>query len=180
MNCTTASLSGLTLNCETSKGGLKKVLIAVYNDDVAAAVAAAAASADTVNVSAVTPSGVTWYGYDFRRGSASMTSTLNVSPENGTNYVSTEVVLNFGRMEAKKRAEMKALSLNDVMLICQDMNGKIWFLGANAPVGASAGTGQTGAAISDANMYQITLQANDDSYPVEVSELPSDYTQPSA
>lgn len=179
MNCTTASLSGLTLNCETSKGGLRKVLIAVYNDDVAAAVASAATSGDSVDASGVTASGVTWYGYDFRRGSASLTSTLNVDQANGTNYVSSEIVLNFGRMEAKKRAEMKALSLNDVMVIAQDMNGKIWFLGANAPVNASAGTGQTGAAISDANMYQITLQANDDSYPVEVTGLPT-YTQPSA
>ena len=170
MNCTSASLSGLTLDCETSKGGIRKVWIANYSEAAAAVVAAAADSASSVSLTAITAadSGVTWHPYEFRRGTGSMTSTLNVDNANATNYVSTELVLQFGRMEAKKRAEMRALSLNDCMCIVQDMNNKVWFLGFSAPVNASAGTGQTGQAVSDANMYQITLTAADDSYPMEV------------
>lgn len=169
MACTSAILSGLTLDCETSKGGIQKVWIANFDQTVADAVAAAAASADSIAYTAITASSVTWYAYEFKRGTGSMTSTLNVDDANGVNYVSTDLLLQFGRMEARKRAEMKALSLNETMAIVKDMNGKVWFIGYSAPVIASAGTGQTGQAITDGNFYQITLQANDDSYPVEVT-----------
>lgn len=167
MACTSAILSGLTLDCETSKGGIQKVWIANFDQTVADAVAAAAVSGDSIAFSAISAS--TWYAYEFKRGTGSMTSTLNVDDANGVNYVSTDLLLQFGRMEARKRAEMKALSLNETMALVKDMNGKVWFLGYSAPVVASAGTGQTGQAITDGNYYQITLQANDDSYPVEVT-----------
>ena len=169
MACTTAVLSGLTLDCETSKGGIQKVWIANFDQTVADAVAAVAATADSIAYSAITASSVTWYAYEFKRGTGSMTSTLNVDDANGVNYVSTDLLLQFGRMEARKRAEMKALSLNETMALVKDMNGKVWFIGYSAPVIASTGSGQTGQAITDGNFYQITLQANDDSYPVEVT-----------
>lgn len=169
MACTSAVLSGLTLDCESSKGGIQKVWIANFDQTVADAVAAAAASADSIAYTAITASSVTWYAYEFKRGTGSMTSTLNVDEANSISYVSTDLLLQFGRMEARKRAEMRALSLNETMCLVKDNNGKVWFLGYSVPVSASAGTGQTGQAITDGNFYQITLQANDDSYPVEVT-----------
>lgn len=161
MACSIA-LSGLTFDCETSKGGIKEVIIAVYDKDVAAGIKASAESA----TSASTVSAGTWYSYTFRRNTGSMTSTLNVDDANGTNYVSTDLVLQFSRMDAKKFAEMKALSTGEVMAFVVDCNGEKWFLGADEAVVASAGTGQTGTAKGDGNYYQITLQANDDTYPI--------------
>lgn len=171
MACNSATLSGLTLDCETSKGGIKTVWVAKYSEAIATAVAAVAETADTIAMSAITAadSAATWYKYEFKRNTGSMTSTLNVDEANGTNYVSTDVVLQFSRMEAKKRAEMKALTLSETHVIVLDCNNKAWFLGANEAVTASAGTGQTGTAKTDGNYYQLTLQANDDSYPIEVS-----------
>lgn len=169
MACSIA-LSGLTFDCETSKGGIKEVIIAVYDKDVAAGIKASAESA----TSASTVSGGTWYSYTFRRNTGSMTSTLNVDDANGTNYVSTDLVLQFSRMDAKKFAEMKALSTGEVMAFVVDCNGEKWFLGADEAVVASAGTGQTGTAKGDGNYYQITLQANDDTYPINwAGQLPT-------
>lgn len=159
------SISGLTRDCEASKGGIKKVFIAEYNADLAATVKESAESATSASTFP-TASGVSWYEYAFRRNTGSMTSTLNVDDANGTNYVSTDLVLQFSRMDAKKFAEMKALSVGEVMAYVVDCNGEKWFLGADEAVIASAGTGQTGTAKGDGNYYQITLQANDDTYPI--------------
>ena len=41
-------------------------------------------------------------------------------------------------------------------------------LGAEAPMYASAGVGQTGTAVGDGNNYQITLHDDANSFPVEV------------
>lgn len=173
MGCSIYSLTGLTLTCDSNKGGIKTVLIANYDEAAANALAALVegeSGATDIAVSAITAqTGLTWYRYDFKRNTGSMTSTLNVDEAAGTNYVTTEVVLQFNRMETTKRIEMRALSLNELSVIVVDSNNKAWFLGLNEPVVASAGTGQTGTAKADGNYYQITLQANDDTYPFEVN-----------
>lgn len=170
MACTLATLSGLTIDCEVSKGGIKEVYIAAYVASAATAFKAAVPSA----TSASTLSGVTWYQYEFRKNTGSMTSTLNIDDANGTNYVSTDIVLQFSRMDARKWAEMKALSLNDLIVCVVDCNNQVWLVGLDEPVTASAGTGQTGTAKADGNYYQITLQGNDDTYPMNwKGQLPS-------
>jgi hypothetical protein len=169
MACTSAALSGLTLDCENSKGGIQKVWIANFDQTIADAVAAVSVSADSVAFETISGATGTWHAYEFRRGTGSMTSTLNVDDANGVNYVSTDITLQFGRMEARKRAEMKALSLNETMVLVKDNNGKVWFCGFSTPVMASSGSGQTGQAVTDGNFYQIVLQANDDTYPIEVT-----------
>lgn len=108
--------------------------------------------------------------YLFARNTGSMTSTYNISPENGTKYVSTDVVLVFNRMETAKRVEMSALAQNDLVLIVKDANGKYWLLGKDEPVNATAGDGQSGTARADRNGYSITLQDNSPELPYEVDE----------
>lgn len=161
MACTNVTLAGLLRDCETSKGGIKVVYIAKYTEESAAAIKSQIDSA----TSASTLSGATFYKYEFRRNTGSMTSTLNVDDANGVNYVSTDIVLQFNKMDATKRAEIAALSLDELIVVVLDANNKIWIVGLDAPVCASAGTAQTGTAVADGNFYQITLQGNDDSYP---------------
>jgi hypothetical protein len=165
MACSNVTLAGLKRDCETSKGGIKEVYIAKYTEALAASIKAAipTASASTEVPSASTSD--TFYVYEFRRNTGSMTSTLNVDDANGVNYVSTDVVLQFNKMDSKKRTEIAALSLEEMIILVVDSNNRKWFIGLDAPVCASAGTAQTGTAVGDGNYYQITLQANDDEYP---------------
>ena len=159
------TLKGLQLTCDTSKGGIKEVYIAKF-PGVSSAGTADGLTISTGTVTAV-DSGVTFYQYEFRRNTGSMTSTLNVDDANGTNYVSTDLVLQFNKMETVKRVEMSALSLQECLVIVVDSNNIAWVLGVNEAVTASAGSGQTGQAKGDGNFYQLTLQANDDTYPLE-------------
>lgn len=164
MACT-QNLAGLAMSCETSKGGIKEVYLASYPGEGESGIT----SGITVSAGVVTDidSAVTFYHYAFRRNTGSMTSTLNVDDANGTNFVSTDLVLQFNRMDSTKRIEMSALSLGQVIAVVVDSNGTAWVLGLNEAVTASAGTGQTGQNKTDGNFYQLTLQANDDTYPYE-------------
>lgn len=94
-----------------------------------------------------------------------MTSTLNVDSANGTNYVSTELVMQFNRMETAKRIAISALALSDVCAIVEDANGNRYALGISEPVNATAGSGQTGQAKGDGNFYSITLTDEHNEFP---------------
>lgn len=166
------TLNGLGRTCDTSMGGINEVYIANYED-----ITSVEYSTDGGEITGITMnSGAKFKKYWFRKGTGSLTKTLNVS-ENGSNFVQSDLVLQFDRMETKKRIEMAALSVGDLAVLVKDGNGKVWFLGEEAPVRASAGDGQTGTARSDGNRYSITLQDENSTFPKEVSASLTDITE---
>lgn len=157
--------------CEQNMGGIKKVWIANYIENAVSFVDDAA-TGDTAGVITGFTSGATgatWYEYNFRKNTASMTSTLNVN-DNGSSYVSTELSLVFSRMDAAKRASVVALVLSNAMVVVEDSNGFRWFLGEQEPVNVNAGTGETGTAKGDNNAYSITLSDDNGRFPRQLSE----------
>ena len=166
MACT-QTLAGLINDCAKSMGGIKAVAL-VERDKVAAITVA------TGNVTAITMgqdgggNDYVFFKYYFRPESGSMTSTMNIDNATGVNYVSTELVLQFARMDTVKRTEMCAMVLNELYALVQDCNNKWWLLGYDNPIYASAGDGQTGQARGDGNRYQITLTDNSEDLPYEV------------
>lgn len=161
MPCT-QTLSGLAADCAGNIGGIKNVYIANHADVTALTVT-------TDKISAITMASTAKFKkYSFKRGTGSMSSTLNVDAAAGTNYVSTDLVLQFNRMETTKRVEMTALAQGELACIVEDMNGKFWYLGKDEPVSASAGDGQTGTARSDGNRYTLTLQDVSGTWPIEI------------
>lgn len=162
MACT-QTLSGLAADCSGNIGGIKNVYLANFADVTAITVT-------TNQISAITMASTKKFKkYAFKRGTGSMSSTLNVDANNGTNYVSTDLVLQFNRMETTKRVEMAALAQGELVAIVEDMNGKFWYLGQEEPVQATAGDGQTGTARSDGNRYTLTLQDITATFPIEVA-----------
>lgn len=159
-NCATIN-AGINGRCDTSMGGIVEVAIANY--------AASNFSGATDATELTADSGATWYKYSFRRGTSQMTSTLTIDDANGVNYVATELVMQFGKMETAKRVAISALSQSELSVVVKDCNGKYWALGETEPVLASAGEGATGAARGDSNHYSITLQDNNVTFPKEVT-----------
>lgn len=157
------TLSGLVRDCNPSMGGIKRVL-ASNRDEIGAI------TITEGKVSAIADADGKFKGYAFPRNTGSMSSTYQISPENGTRFVQTDVVMVFNRMETSKRVEMTALAQNDLILIVEDANGKYWLLGKDEPVVATAGDGMTGTAKTDRNGYSITLQDNSPEMPYEVDE----------
>lgn len=159
------TIAGITLDCESSLGGIKQVWITQYDN-----VKSVTVDDETNQISAITlEADAKWYNYQFRKGTGSLTSTLNVDESAGVNYVSNELALVFTKMETAKRVEIAALSIGQLAVVVEDSNGKYWFLGKDDYVSASAGTGVTGTAKGDQNAYTLTLSTDSDSYPYELS-----------
>lgn len=157
------TLSGLVRDCLPSMGGIVEIL-AANRDEVGEITIA------DNKVSAIKTGEGKFKKYLFPRSTGSMTSNYQISPENGTRFVTTDLVVMFNRMETAKRVEMTALAQNDLVLVVKDANGKYWLLGKDEPVRATAGDGQTGTARADRNGYSITLQDNSHEMPYEVDE----------
>lgn len=120
-------------------------------------------------VSAITlATGEKFKTFSFARNTGSMTSTYTSDPATGVRYVTTDLVLQFNRMETAKRVEIMALAQNELCLVVKDANGKYWLLGKDEPVMATGAEGVTGTARGDRNGYSITLQDTSLEMPYEV------------
>lgn len=171
MACDSKVLRGIAIDCEQSMGGIKKVWLANYD-------ATATVTVSTDKISAISNT-ADYKVYNFKKNTATMTKTLNVDPANGINFVQTELVMQFTKMDTTKRVEIEALSLNGVSAIVLDSNGVYWYLGKDEAIYATAGSGQTGQAKTDGNFYSITLTDESVTWPYEidksaVADLPQD------
>ena len=156
------TLSGLAKDCAANMGGILEALIANFADVTGVTITDGQVSAIAMASSAK------FKRYAFAKNTGSLTSTYNIDVASGVKYVTSELVLQFNRMQTQARVELTALSLGDLVCIVKDGNGKYWYLGKDEPVNASAGDGQTGTARSDANRYTITLQDDSKEMPYEV------------
>ena len=163
------TLNGFTaLDCQPSKGGVKEIYIANYDDVTAVALDNSSSAATVTGITMA--SGATWHKYAMRRNTASMTSTLNVDETAGVNYVSTDVILHFNKLDTPQRLEVSALSLAETRVVVRDANDNWWMIGIDEPVVAAAGTAQTGVQKSDGSYYELTLQGSDNTFPLELSD----------
>lgn len=167
MSCAAYTLKGLPRDCEQSMGGIAEVYIANYED--VTAVEVSNTDGTEGKISTITMGeGKKFYKYVLRKGAGSFTSTATIDNANGVNFVTTVLTFNMLRMNTQKRIEMTALSVNELSVIVKDANGTYWYLGKDNAVTASNGTGQTGTARTDGNMYTIELSDESATYPYEV------------
>lgn len=160
-SCTSYTLSGLNAGCKDSVGGVAKVWLADFE-----------AVKWTIDASThlATPDATTAFKvYNLRKGAASMTSTLTVN-DNAGSYFTTEVAMNFLKMENAKRLEVMAMLMGQCTGVVKDRNGKYWAIGVENPLEGSAGTGETGTAASDANQYTVTISVDDAELPREITD----------
>ena len=158
-------LNGIAADCQTNVGGVREVYIANYSDVTAIEVDDSSNMIKTITMAETAK----FKKYAFKKNTSSMTSTLNVDPANGVNFVQTDLALVFAKQETVKRMEIAKLSLGELRVIVLDANGKYWFLGQEEFVSATAGTAETGVNRTDGNKYTITLTDYSSSYPYEVT-----------
>lgn len=143
-------------------GGIVEVMIANFADVNSVTITDGQISAISMASSAK------FKRYTFSKNTGSLTSTYTLDPASGVRFVTSDLLLQFNRMQTQARIEITALALGDLACIVKDANGKYWYLGKDEPVNASASDGQTGTSRSDANRYTITLQDNSQEMPYEV------------
>lgn len=160
MACSSATLSGIALDCG-NVGGIKKVYIANVADVSSIAYDASG------EVSALTmATGKTFKSYSFRKGNASFTVTGARDDKNGTYFAKTDINVQFNKMEKSKRTEMVQLVSASAYVIILDNNGIYWFVGKDSYVSVTTGNGQSGATMAEGNFYNVVLSS-------ETAELPN-------
>ena len=163
MSCSQV-LNGIAADCQTNVGGVREVYIANYSDVTTIEVDEVSNMIDTITMAETAK----FKKYAFKKNTSSMTSTLNVDPANGVNFVQTDLSLVFAKQETVKRMEIAKLSLGELRVIVLDANGKYWFLGQEEFVSATSGSAETGTNRTDGNRYSIVLSDYSSSYPYEV------------
>lgn len=163
MSCSQV-LNGIAADCQTNVGGIREIYIANYGEVTTIEVDEVSNMIKTITMA----DSAKFKKYAFKKNTSSMTSTLNVDPANGVNFVQTDLTVVFAKQETVKRMEIAKLSLGELRVIVLDANGKYWFLGQEEFVSATAGTAETGTNRQDGNRYTITLTDYSSSYPYEV------------
>lgn len=163
MSCSQV-LNGIAADCQTNVGGVREIYIANYSDVTTVELDETSNMIKTITMADTAK----FKKYAFKKNTSSMTSTLNVDPANGVNFVQTDLTVVFAKQETVKRMEMAKLSLGELRVIVLDANGKYWFLGKEEFVSATSGTAETGTNRTDGNKYQIVLTDYSSSYPYEV------------
>ena len=160
------TLSGLQLGCLNSTGGVKNIWICSYADFGTYVIN----SEDTMITSLTMTGQKKFYKYDVVAQTASMNATKTMDPINGVAYVATELTISFKKMGAENRKELSELTKAPVVCIVEDNNKMKWVCGIDGAMTATAGTGNTGTAMTDANEFSVTLTDNSPEYAYPLDE----------
>ena len=161
------TLSEQNLDCRDSMGGIVEVYALADRGDI---ISINETSGSTGMISGFTlEAGSAFVTYKLRKNTGSLVNTYNISEENGTTFVRSELTLVFHKMDTSKRLEISALAIGNMAMIVKDSNGKYWFLGKDEPVTMASGTSQTGVAKGDKNGYDVVLACEGKQEPWEVT-----------
>ena len=167
MACNSYTIAGLVNDCARSKGGIKAVYLANY-EDVLSVKNGEDGNGDKITT--ITMKDLAKFKkYYFRPNTSSHSDALTRDDANGVNYVTSTLSLVFTRQDTLKRIEMTALCVNDLAIIVEDANGFVTYLTKDAPATATEAAGDTGTAAGDGNKYTITLSADNETFPYEVT-----------
>ena len=150
-NCGSVTLSAIDARCETSFGGINRVLVAL-RDDVTV-------TKDNTGITAITlAQSKNFVEWQFRKNTGSLTSTVTSDTAIGNTFATTEVTLQFTKAEATKRLAIQSAINASSVVIVEDMYGQYIYLGLENEVVVSAATMVTGTAAADLNGFTLTFQ----------------------
>ena len=163
MACNSVTLANIARDCEPNIGGIKKVYLAIWQENIFTLSANTDGDMEVGSVN----SAVTWYEYNFRKNTGTYETTQTVS-DAGNNYYTNTLTMVFSRMETIKRTAVQALGIGEVAGIVEDCNGKFWTLGFDEPASTTGNSAATGTAKTDTNAYTVVLAADSKELPYEV------------
>ena len=160
MACITTQ--GFCRDCSDNVGGIEELLI-IERSNISAY------SESGSEVSAITDGGATWRQYQLKKEIGSVTSTMTISPENGTRFSESAIAFSINTFKAASVNELKVALLGQLAVIAKDNNGRYWALGLQSWAEGTSLVTQTGTAYGDRNGFDIELTAKEPEPPYEVS-----------
>jgi hypothetical protein len=163
-NCIT--LAGYTLDCKDNQGGIEEVYIAEFSD------VTAVTDNGSGTVTAITPTGTTFYTYEVDKQNASYTENPVANQETRTLYYEQTLTFQIKKQSAAIRTEVAALMQGTLMVIVKLNTGDYKLLGRiNGMDGTSNSSGGSGTAFGDLNGWTLEFSGMepDPSYFVDSS-----------
>ena len=146
--------SSVTLGCSDSLGGIKKIYVIGGADNASLGTVSYDASGSVTG----STSTASFYGFELKRNTSSLTQTLNKSFENGSVFFQQDLLAVLYKYDAEKRDQLKILSQNDELyIIAIDQNDTQYLLGEVNGLYLSAGVAGTGVAVGDRNGFELTF-----------------------
>lgn len=160
-SCGAVTLNAIDARCDASMGGIKEIYIALRDDikDKADGTGKdiTIGSGNELVTAIAMVTGKKFEKWLFRKQTGSYTSTATMDPAIGTNYVTTEVALQFSRAEAGKRLNIQSAMNANAVVIVRDMYDQYIFLGLDNDVNVTAAVMQSGTASTDLSGFTLTL-----------------------
>lgn len=153
MACNTVTLNGINAKCDTSAGGIKRVLIAQKDD-----VDIKTVDENGVITEITMATGKTFVQWLFRRNTANYSTSMTSDASIGNSIITTDLNLQFTKAEATKRLEIQSAINAAAVVIIEDMYGQYILLGKDNEVSVTAVNQQSGTAVTDLNGYTLTFQ----------------------
>ncbi len=159
------TLSTFIKDCEANLGGLKKIVLGLFDGIATKALDAAGNQLATFTLQ----NDYAVYAFPFKKGQASLASSPQYNDAN--EYTGEEITLavNFTRQDTSKRAAIAGLSVNDLFAFVKDNNDQWWFVGYDAPLTRTGGDSTTGSNASDTNAYGVSLSNQEKGLPYGVA-----------
>ena len=160
MACVTTQ--GFCRDCSDNTGGIEELLI-LERSNISAYVESSS------EVTGITDGGATWRQYQLKKEIGSVTSTMTISPENGTRFSESVIAFSINTFKAASVNELKVALLGQLAVIAKDNNGRYWALGLQSWAEGTSLVSQTGTAFGDRNGFDVEISAKEQEPPYEVS-----------
>ena len=163
---------GRNITCRSGIGGIKAIYIAQHDE----LTSYTSASGEVTDFDL--GSGDDLYKYLLKRGTGSVTETINASSENGTVFYTHSVNVKLHNLTKEDQNEIKLLAQQRMVIFAElnqlNSTGKntIVALGLDNGCELSAGTATSGAALADGANYDFTFEAMEPN----PMQLVADYT----
>lgn len=147
--------SGRTVGCKDGVGGIISVFIGNYQDMINNST-----FADTAGV-VTAIAAETFYQFDVRPETSSLTINLQANPTNGTTFFEQNLSLVFQKLDSTDIADIRILCQGRPNIWVQTQDGAIMLLGAEFGMNVTGGSVQSGTAMGDLTGYSIELQGKE-------------------
>jgi hypothetical protein len=161
MSC--ALTTGYTIDCRTAVGGVETVWV-IANGDLASVIDASGV------VTAITKApGKRFYKIEVPRATASTSNAGAGSQENGTWFVTHQVVFPLNKRDAATRNLVTTLAKNRLTIVTKEMDGTFRMFGKEFGLFLDSTEAGSGTAAGDRNGYNLTFTSVEKADFLEVS-----------
>lgn len=147
---------GFALDCLGAVGGIKEIYITELANKASITASGGVISAFTLST------GKQFWTYALDKEDSEWIETeTNGGAETGTLFYEQVLTFTMKKMDSSKRAEIRLLAVNRVMIIIKDANDNYLLMGETGAFKVGTNEARTGKAMSDFNGYNMAFTAKE-------------------